>query len=181
MVLTDKICIHLSANKDMTDVYNIKRKAGDNWLIGIKQAETHIIDVNEQFEKTVQITSLSSRQYCYLKNPIIDGKRQWGQKILKKGEDKFFLNPGETLEGKKVFDITILAEDEALLLKAKDSFKEDGKKIKAGSIQLKRGPCEYIPPIEVEIMQTRKAFPLDKNEGIYVRDKRNGEVKLIRG
>lgn len=71
---------------------------------------------------------------------------------MKKGEDKFFLNPGETLEGKKVFDITILAEDEALLLKAKDSFKEDGKEIKAGSIWLKRGPCEYIPPIEVEIM-----------------------------
>lgn len=102
--------------------------------------------------------------------------------ILKKGEDKFFLKPGEKLVGNQVKDIVILAEDEALLLKAKQGFKdEDGEDRKPGSIWLKKGPCEYIPPIEVEVLQTRKAHPLDKNEGIYVRDKRTGEIKLIRG
>ncbi len=30
-------------------------------------------------------------------------------------------------------------------------------------------------------MEQRKSFPLDKNEGIYVRDKKTGEVKIIKG
>lgn len=30
-------------------------------------------------------------------------------------------------------------------------------------------------------MEQRKSFPLDKNEGIYVRDKKSGEVKMIKG
>lgn len=43
------------------------------------------------------------------------------------------------------------------------------------------GPCEYIPPKEVEILEDRKSIPLDENEGIYVRDLRTGEVKAITG
>jgi len=39
-----------------------------------------------------------------------------------------------------------------------------------------RGPTEYIPPIEVEILITRRSIPLDKNEGIYVRNLDTGEV-----
>ena len=46
---------------------------------------------------------------------------------------------------------------------------------------MKLGPCDYIPPIEVEVMEQRKSYPLDKNEGIYVRNKRTGEVKMIKG
>lgn len=52
-VLTDKKSIHLKAIKDMVDHYKIKRKAGEEWLIGIKNAETHILDVNEEFVKEV--------------------------------------------------------------------------------------------------------------------------------
>lgn len=29
-----------------------------------------------------------------------------------------------------------------------------------------RGPSEYIPPVEVEVIDRRKAIPLDNNEGI---------------
>lgn len=43
------------------------------------------------------------------------------------------------------------------------------------------GPCEYIAPIEVEIMEIRKMVPLDENEGVYVRDKNSGEVRLVKG
>jgi major vault protein len=39
-----------------------------------------------------------------------------------------------------------------------------------------RGPTEYIPPIEVEILEIRKSIPLDKNEGIYVRNLDTGVV-----
>jgi major vault protein len=43
------------------------------------------------------------------------------------------------------------------------------------------GPRDYIPPIEVEVLEKRKAIPLDKNEGIYVRDIQTGELKLVSG
>ena len=79
----------------------------------------------------------------------------------------------------------VLGEDEALLLRAKSDFFEEveGSKVlrKAGSVWMKNGPCDYIPRIEVEKLQTLKNFPLDRNEGIYVRDKRTGEVKMIKG
>ena len=39
------------------------------------------------------------------------------------------------------------------------------------------GPCKYIPPTEVEILEVRKAIPLHVNEGIYVRDIRSGVVR----
>jgi major vault protein len=34
-ILTDKKCIHLRALKNMKDVYGVKRRAGDEWLVGI--------------------------------------------------------------------------------------------------------------------------------------------------
>ena len=43
------------------------------------------------------------------------------------------------------------------------------------------GPCRYIPPIEVEVLEVRKKIPLDKNEGIYVRDTKTGLVRPIIG
>lgn len=39
------------------------------------------------------------------------------------------------------------------------------------------GPCEYVPPVEVEIVEKRRAIPLDVTEGIYVRDIRSGKVR----
>ena len=39
------------------------------------------------------------------------------------------------------------------------------------------GPTDYIPPRQVEIIENRKTIPLDKNEGVYVRDTKTGEIK----
>lgn len=44
-----------------------------------------------------------------------------------------------------------------------------------------RGPCEYVPPVEVEVVAHRKAIPLDENEGIYVRDIKTGKVRAVCG
>lgn len=41
-----------------------------------------------------------------------------------------------------------------------------------------KGPAEYIPPIEVEIIAKRFAIALDENEGIYVRNIKSGQVIL---
>lgn len=44
-----------------------------------------------------------------------------------------------------------------------------------------RGPVEYVPPVEVEVVTKRTAIPLDANEGIYVRNVKNGKVRAITG
>jgi len=38
------------------------------------------------------------------------------------------------------------------------------------------GPRDYVPPVEVEIVEKRKTIPLDDNEGIYIRDIKTGKV-----
>jgi major vault protein len=44
-----------------------------------------------------------------------------------------------------------------------------------------KGPLDFIPDNEVEVVEKRKAQPLAENEGLYVRDLWSGEVKLVRG
>jgi major vault protein len=39
------------------------------------------------------------------------------------------------------------------------------------------GPCDYIPPVTVEIVEKRRVIPLDLNEGIYVRAVKTGRVR----
>lgn len=41
-----------------------------------------------------------------------------------------------------------------------------------------RGPLEYVPPVEVDVVTKRKAIPLDENEGIYVRHIKSGKVSV---
>lgn len=43
------------------------------------------------------------------------------------------------------------------------------------------GPCEYVPSVEVEVVETRRQMPLDENEGVYVRDIKKGEVRAVIG
>ena len=47
----------------------------------------------------VDVTTLTSRQYCVVLNPVDPntGKNKLGSKKLIKGENSFFLQPGETL------------------------------------------------------------------------------------
>ena len=46
-----------------------------------------------------------------------------------------------------------------------------------GNMWMIRGACEFIPTVEMEIIDRRKAIPLDENEGIYVRDIKTGKVQ----
>lgn len=41
-----------------------------------------------------------------------------------------------------------------------------------------RGPLEYVPSVELEVVNKQKAIPLDENEGIYVRDIKTGKVHV---
>lgn len=57
-VLTDKTALHLRAVRTFVDVFGKKRKAGDEWLVTINDAETHIPDVYEEVIDDVTITKL---------------------------------------------------------------------------------------------------------------------------
>jgi len=71
-------------------------------------------------------------------------------------------------------------------LRARVAFDEQvdkEKKIRrrAGDRWMIYGPCDYIPNIELEVVEKRTAIPLDSNEGIYVRDVTIGTVRAVVG
>lgn len=49
-VINDQQALLISAQKSFTDVYGIKRKAGDQWLVTTELAHTHIKDVYETIQ-----------------------------------------------------------------------------------------------------------------------------------
>lgn len=96
------------------------------------------------------------------------------------GEKSFFLQPGERLE-KGIQNIYVLGEDEGLILRATEEFVDNKEKRAPGDRWMIRGPGEYVPPVEVEVANIRKAIPLDANEGIYVRNIKTGQVRAVIG
>eukprot|EP01087_Luapelamoeba_hula_P005226 TRINITY_DN152_c0_g1_i4.p1 TRINITY_DN152_c0_g1~~TRINITY_DN152_c0_g1_i4.p1 ORF type:complete len:817 (+),score=165.60 TRINITY_DN152_c0_g1_i4:150-2600(+) len=180
-VLTDKKALHLRAIKTFTDVYRQHRKAGAEWLVGLTDAEIHIPDVNEEVVGEVRITTLTNRQYVVVLDPIgKDGKPQLGLKQLRKGPVSFFLRPGERLE-QGIQSIQVLGSEEALLLRAREAVKEGETTKQPGDRWMIYGPCDYVPPVEVEIVEKRRAIALDQTEGIYVRDITTGKVRAVIG
>jgi len=182
-LLTDRKALHLCATKTFTDVYGVTRKAGEEWLCTVKNTESHIPDVYEHVVGQVDITTLTNREYCVVVNPFIEGVQYLGREILRVGEVSFFLQPGEALKD-GIQEVHVLADDEALLLQAKEEFHdemEDGVVRQPGDRWMVYGPCEYVPPCQVDILDTRKAMPLDENEGIYVRDIKSGHIRAVIG
>lgn len=178
-VLDDKTAIHLRATFDFTDYYGIKRKAGEEWLITSTITNSHIPDVYEKVVEVQSLIVLTADEYCVIINPYDEKERtnELGKIKLIKGVASFFLNPGEELSGGAVQKVKILTEGESLLLQAKETHEDDnGKTYKAGTKWMIHGPCRFIPPVEVNILETRKIIPLDKNEGIYIRNIKDGKI-----
>jgi len=181
-VLTDEKALKLEAVSSFTDQFDTKRKAGEQWLVINKQTAVYIPGVYEQVVGEVKLTVLNENQYCFVVNPFDkqSGRNKYGIRELRRGQASFFLHPGEELES-GIKDNEVLAVDETLLVRSVSEFK-DGDLIRpAGSKWLIQGPCEYVPPVQVEVIAKRKAIALDKNEGIYVRDLKSGKVSMISG
>lgn len=178
--------LHLRAAQTFTDTYGQDRKAGEEWLVTSEMAELHLQDVCEELVGTVNLTCLGSLQFCVVLDPVDKNhKNQYGARELRKGESTFFLQPGEHLEG-GIQSVHVLNADEALLLLCKEAFTDND--AKDGQIQrtpgdqwMIHGPCDYIPLVQVEVVEKRTSIPLDENEGIYVRDTKTGRVTAIRG
>jgi len=85
------------------------------------------------------------------------------------------------LKDNKIMNVQILGEDEAILLQAKENYKDEYGTHLPGERWMVYGPRAYIPDIEVDVLEIRKSIPLDNNEGIYVRDIHTGEVRTVSG
>jgi len=182
VILTEKKALHVRANRTFTDHYGVERKAGEEWLITLKLAERHIPDVYETVVGEVNITTLTSRQYAVVIDPVDPktGKPQFGSRVLRTGEQSFFLQPGERLEA-GIQSVHVLESDEALLLRAREQFVDGETTRSPGDRWMIYGPADYVPPVSVEIIEKRRAIPLDENEGIYVRDLKTGRVRAVTG
>ena len=93
----------------------------------------------------------------------LDGKNQLGKRKVVVGEKSFFLQPNEMLE-KGIQDVYILADDEGLVVKCLEPFEDEIDHLARvpGGSWLIRGPREYVPPSQVEVVARRKAIPLGK-------------------
>ncbi|XP_058269586.1 major vault protein isoform X2 [Hemibagrus wyckioides] len=203
-ILTDKNALHVRALRPFRDAGGRDRRTGEEWLVTVADREAHIPSVAEEVVGVVNVTTLSSREYCVILDPVgPDGKPQLGQKRVVKGECSFFLRPGEHLEN-GIQDVYVLSEEEGLVLRAVEAFtdkeaedededededeeEQEGQSKKAtvqrrpGDRWMLRGPIEYVPPATVEVLLRRQAIPLDENEGIYVRDIKTGKVRAVIG
>ncbi len=182
-VLTPSTALHLRSIKTFTDTFGKLRRAGDEWLVTMNDSETHLPDVYEQVVGVVKITTLTNRQFCLVLDPYdAEGRQRLGRRELRTGEASFFLRPGESLES-GIQNVFVLGEEEALLLRARLAFddRRGGKQRNAGDRWMVYGPCDYIPAVEVEVVERRRSIPLDENEGIYVRDTVTGKVRSVVG
>jgi major vault protein len=181
-VLTDKRAFHIRALKTFTDVFGKKRRAGEEWLVTLDDAETHIPDVYEEVVGEVKITTLTNRQYCVILDPVDKktGLPQLGKKELRVGPISFFLQPGERLEA-GIQNVYVLAAEESLLLRAREAYTDGESTHSPGDRWMISGPRDYVPPVEVEIVETRRYIPLDENEGVYIRDLKTGRVRMVVG
>lgn len=200
-ILTDKKALHVRALRPFRDAGGRDRRTGEEWLVTVADREAHIPSVAEEVVGVVDVTTLNSRQYCVVLDPVgADGKPQLGQKRVVKGERSFFLRPGEQLEN-GIQDVYVLSEEEGLVLRAVEAFidtegqeevdeeeeegesrtKKRGIQRRPGDRWMLRGPIEYVPPATVEVLLRRDAIPLDENEGIYVRDIKTGKVRAVIG
>ncbi|KAF6779107.1 hypothetical protein AHF37_01435 [Paragonimus kellicotti] len=199
--LTDKVALHVRALQAHVDKFQKKRRFGDEWLITSDDADSHICGVFEEVVSTVDITVLEAHKYCVILNPVdASGVPQLGKKLLVRGEQSFFLKPGESLEC-GVVDSYILEQNEGLILRAEDRFEDElpepeeysagseealakpRKKIirQPGDHWMIRGPMEYVPPVHVTVFCHRNLIPLDRNEGVYVRNNKTGVVRAVIG
>lgn len=85
--------LHVRALRPFKDAGGRERRTGEEWLVTMVDREAHVPSVAEEVVGVVDVTTLSSRQYCVVLDPVgADGKPQLGQKRVvkvKSGENEF--------------------------------------------------------------------------------------------
>jgi major vault protein len=184
-VITDDTALHLRALRTFVDSGGATRRAGEEWLLTAAQKVSHIVGVCEELVGVRRVTVLSDMQYCVVVDPVDEatGVPRYGTRQLRRGEARFFLQPGESLEGDTVRDVIVLGDNESLVLMAEEAYDDgdDGVTRAPGERWTLAGPGEFVPPVTVRVVETRAQLALDQNEGVYVRNRTSGEVRAVLG
>lgn len=181
-IIDDNHALHLKANNTFIDSYGNQRNAGDEYLITRDISNLHCYGVYEEIISLNKRVVLTCDEYVIIENPYnpLTRKNELGKLKQIEGESSFFLYPGEIM--RPIQSVYVLTEQDALLLQAIESYKDDkNNKVVSGEKWMIKGPCRYVPPIEVRVLESRNVIPLDKTEGIYIRDIRTGNVKIHMG
>ena len=97
------------------------------------------------------------------------------------GPTIFSLYPGEVLEQGIIKDQYVLTKAEGLFLRALKDFEDESVIHHAGERWVIKGPTTYIPPKYALVERLVKTISLGRDEGIYVKNVRSGEILLKRG
>ncbi|RNF05301.1 putative major vault protein [Trypanosoma rangeli] len=183
IMLSPILALHVRAVRPFYDHrFGVQRLLGDRWLVTHDAVTLFLPTENEQPETIIPLTVVGQQQYCILLSMAHDGVCHDSKQRLLKGVCSFFLKPGERLRDNEVKDAYLLGAHEALLVEAINSFTEDGgARREASSRWLVRGPCSYIPPLEVRVVERRERMLLTGHSGVYVRNVRTGRVRAVHG
>eukprot|EP00727_Mastigamoeba_balamuthi_P008952 m51a1_g468 putative major vault protein (697) ;mRNA; r:181916-185425 len=165
VVLTPRRALHLRAAVTFEDRFGRRHRKGEEWLVRHTDCESFIPDVREEVVADVDVTALSSRQFCVVRNAADEaGVPQLGLRRLIRGPATFFLLPGEAIES--IRDVYVLGDNQALRVRCMERF-ADTEVVRGraravervpGSVWLVRGPCEYVPPLEVAVVEAVSAI-----------------------
>jgi len=159
----------VKALRTFYDRDNVQRKAGTQWSVTREQCEVFIPDVYEEIvNANVQLQVLTSRQFCMIADPVVDGgKQNFGTKLLRKGPITFFLQPGERIEG-GYQGVQLLSGEEYVKLTAVEGFDDGVKKRKPGDKWFIYGPNEVWMTDEIRQVERGRAFLVIEPFGIYL-------------
>lgn len=139
------------------------------------------LESNEKIYRQIESKLIVKEgQYAIILNPYdaqIHDVRH-GDREVRIGPTIFSLYPGEELEHGRIEDEYVLVEDRGLLVQAQRDFDDDGTPRKAGDLWIIKGPTHYIPHKYALVKRHVSAISLGRDEGIYVKNVRTGDIRL---
>ncbi|MBI4434987.1 hypothetical protein HY635_04230 [Candidatus Uhrbacteria bacterium] len=151
------------------------------------------LESHEELVGTWDKVRVPDGSYAVVLNPF-DAARSdiaIGEREVRPGPREFALHPGEVIESGKVLAEHVLADDDALLLRAErdaphplagtSTAHPANAILRAGEEFLLTGPRRFIPHKDVRIKEHRKRISLAAAEGKYVQNDDTGAVRLVRG
>eukprot|EP00796_Vickermania_ingenoplastis_P012461 gene12461-8548_t len=167
-----------------------RRPPGYRWLLTYDEVQAFTPTHEQKVVQRVSRVVVGPQQYCKVRHPLKNGKNLWGVIELRRGPSSFFLYPGEVLEDGTVWDAYVCAPDEALLVQALTAYTEEVPDATGTPVALRRepsqrwlvrGPCCYVPPLTVKVLEWRKVIPLSQHQGVYVQNMVTGNIRSVFG
>ncbi|CAF3493311.1 unnamed protein product [Rotaria sp. Silwood1] len=193
-ILKSNEAIRLRAKKKMIDRNGIEREAGEEWLIRI--VGSYLPSAYEEVISIVKAYVLTDKKALHVRAlrtfvDIFKHKRLHGEEWLVYASDAETYIPEVYEEVVGIVPVTVLHSLQYCVIS--DPIGPNGKpqlgkkklvknvRRNPGDLWMVRGPRDYIPTVEAEVVRQRRSIPLDVNEGIYVRNVKTGKIRSVIG